>query len=723
MSLLAGSPAIGAGNAAAANLPATDQRSLPRVTGGKLDIGAFQTQPPPAAVQTLHSFTTADGGSPTSALVVAGSTLYGTTGNTVFSMNTDGGGFTVLHTFSGSDGYDPNSLIVAGSTIYGTTYGITVGLSDGTLFSMNTDGSGFKVLHTFSGADGAGPNGLTLVGSTFFGTTVEGGTGVTVSGGDGTVFSINTDGSGFQVLHSFTGGSSDGYQPQAGLTAVGSTLYGATAYSGAGSPPSDGTLFSIDTDGSGYQVLHWFDKGGAAEGFLPQGGLAAIGSVLYGAAGGDGSNNDGTLFSIHADGSGFQLLNTFATTGNDGLSPSRLTAVGSTLFGTAIDGGTGAPYPGDGTLFSLNTDGSGFRVLYSFTGGPSDGSHPSFGLTPAGSLLLGTTGITGKGDSGLGTLFSYRISAANVTNATTTEGAQTTSGLVITPNAADVAVVNSFQITNVTGGSLFLQDGVTPVTNGQFITVAQGEAGLKFTANPGPLANGSFVVEESTTGDASGLIAASFAAATITVQPVTWTGGGDGHSWNDPANWNDDVVPVNGNDVVINVAGNPTVVYGASAGNIALSSLTLGTGDALSIAGGGLTVNGTFSAGGAEAFSGRRDVRQRRHFVHGRRRGLCQYDPRRAGQCLARHFQRRLYRDHDVQCCLRRGRGPWRRQRRLLRGHVDRFRGRRRAVQRQRRLSRHRAGRADAQLPRRHVSMDRGSFLVSPKAMSPISEQ
>ena len=100
---------------------------------------------------------------------------------------------------------------------------------------------------------------------------------------------------------------------------------------------------------------------------------------------------------------------------------------------------------------------------------------------------------------------------------------QTTSGLVITPNAADVTTVTSFQITNIAGGSLFLNDGVTPVTNGEFISVAQGAAGLKFTPTTGSLATGSFTAEESTTGDTSGLIPASAATATIAVQAPTST--------------------------------------------------------------------------------------------------------------------------------------------------------------------------------------------------------
>ena len=60
-----------------------------------------------------------------------------------------------------------------------------------------------------------------------------------------------------------------------------------------------------------------------------------------------------------------------------------------------------------------------------------------------------------------------------VTNATTAENTQTTSGLVITPNAMDSGFVTDFQITNITGGTLYLNDGVTQVTDGELITVAQ----------------------------------------------------------------------------------------------------------------------------------------------------------------------------------------------------------------------------------------------------------
>ncbi len=63
---------------------------------------------------TLHSFNDElDGTSyPQAGLVLSGSTLYGTTGDAVFRLNTDGSGFFVVHRFAGSEGVNPNSPLV-----------------------------------------------------------------------------------------------------------------------------------------------------------------------------------------------------------------------------------------------------------------------------------------------------------------------------------------------------------------------------------------------------------------------------------------------------------------------------------------------------------------------------------------------------------------------------------------------------------------------------------
>ncbi|TAK96023.1 MAG: hypothetical protein EPO07_14885, partial [Verrucomicrobia bacterium] len=70
----------------------------------------------------------------------------------------------------------------------------------------------FTNLHNFTfGADGGLPNSsVTLSGNTLYGTAQFGG-----SSGNGAVFAVSTDGTGFTNLHSFVSGS-DGANPQAG---------------------------------------------------------------------------------------------------------------------------------------------------------------------------------------------------------------------------------------------------------------------------------------------------------------------------------------------------------------------------------------------------------------------------------------------------------------------------------------------------------------------------
>src|SRR5262249_35516776 len=69
----------------------------------------------------------------------------------------------------------------------------------------------------------------------------------------------------------------------------------------------------------------------------------------------------------------------------------------------------------------------------------------------------------------------------SITTATTTVNAQTTSGLVISRNAADSTEVTHFLVGGITNGTLFKNNGTTQINNGDFITFAEGNAGLKFT--------------------------------------------------------------------------------------------------------------------------------------------------------------------------------------------------------------------------------------------------
>src|SRR5439155_25192531 len=80
------------------------------------------------------------------------------------------------------------------------------------------------------------------------------------------------------VLHSFAGGAGDGAIAPGSLTASGSTLYGMTQ---AGGSIDFGTAFRINTDGTGFGLLHAFVSG-ASDGRNPNGSLIQSGPTLYG---------------------------------------------------------------------------------------------------------------------------------------------------------------------------------------------------------------------------------------------------------------------------------------------------------------------------------------------------------------------------------------------------------------------------------------------------------
>ena len=324
-------------------------------------------------------------------------------GGTAFSQ----GQYSLLHNFTGgaNDGARPQgSLTLSGSTLYGMTF--CGGLSDtGTIFKINTDGTGFVVLHSFAGgtADGRGPNGsLTLSGTVLYGMTCTGGTYDL-----GTVFKMNTDGTGFTVLHSFAGSpvlyaivGPDGSNPYGSLTLSGTTLYGMTWF-GDGAADRFGIIFQISTDGTGFIILHTF-AGGTLDGASPHSSLTLSGSTLFGMTPLGGSPNLGTVFRMNADGTGFTILHSFVG-GSYGANPyGALTLSGSTLFGMTANGGNYAY--ASGTVFRMNTDGTSFTVLKAFPGGTSDGANPFGGaLTLSGSTLFGMT--SSGGGYGSGTIF------------------------------------------------------------------------------------------------------------------------------------------------------------------------------------------------------------------------------------------------------------------------------------------------------------------------------
>ncbi len=303
----------------------------------------------------------------------------------------------LLHEFAGGtdDGeYPYGDLIISGTTLYGMTYwGGESGL--GTIFKIQVDGSGYEILHEFSGGndDGAVPEGsLNLSGSTLFGLTSEGG-----DGNDGTLFKIGIDGNGFTLLHEFINSDAgDGFRPLGSLILSGTTLYGMTSGGGSG---EYGTIFKMETDGSGYDLLHEF-TGSADDGSYPCGTLIISGSTLYGMTAYGGDYGSGTVFKMETDGSGFTLLHEFAGATADGEYPHKsLLLSGSTLFGMTSQGGSSRR----GIIFKVEIDGNGYSVLHEFTGSTDDGESPQGSLIISDSTLFGTT--WNGGDDGTGTIF------------------------------------------------------------------------------------------------------------------------------------------------------------------------------------------------------------------------------------------------------------------------------------------------------------------------------
>ena len=388
-------------------------------SGGAKGSGtAFSLNTSDSSFTNLYNFTNGvDGSTPVAALALSGGTLYGTASSggifpgwgTVFKLNTDGTGFTNLYEFAqGSSGTQPTAgLLVSGSTLYGTTPN-TSGTTGGTVFKLNTNGSGFTVLN--NGGDGAQPQGgLVLSGDSFYGTTSAGG--IT---GAGTVFKVNTNGTGFATLHTFSAATNesvpadnayantDGALPLGTLTVSGGVLYGITDIGGS---YGVGTVFRLNTDGTGFTNLYNFTNG--VDGAYPQAGMALAGNTLYGTTSGsqafpnDVAAKASSIFKINTDGTGFTNLYDFTplafSTNSDGSTPlSGLVVGGDTLYGAAYYGGTG----GAGTIFKINTNGTGFTNLYSFTTPARNSSSSLDGANPDGTLVLSGNTLYGAAEFG-----------------------------------------------------------------------------------------------------------------------------------------------------------------------------------------------------------------------------------------------------------------------------------------------------------------------------------
>lgn len=295
--------------------------------------------------------------------------IGGTDGNgVVFSMNTNGTGYTLLHEFNDAEGYQPSVQLLEASDgkLYGgCEWGGPNG--GGCLYRMDKTGSNFELIFSFPVLS----NGYTPVGS-----LVEDNNGILYgtafysSPGSGSVFRVNKDGSNFASLKIFNipGELVFPY----GIMLANGYLYGACGYGGA---DNKGGIFRIKTDGTAYQMLH--ELSGTTDGSAPAAPpILASNGKFYGTTSSGGLNGHGTIYRIDSDGSNYTILKHMLESTDGGyLWSGVIQASDGLIYGISFTGNTAG---NGGTIFSLNLDGAGFSTVRSFSSDTE--GYGSYGL-------------------------------------------------------------------------------------------------------------------------------------------------------------------------------------------------------------------------------------------------------------------------------------------------------------------------------------------------------
>ena len=219
----------------------------------------------------------------------------------------------------------------------------------------------------------------------------------------GVVYRLSADGTAMSVLHDFGITAGDGREPYTEELAVGSdgALYGVTWKGGT---HDAGTIFKLHPDGTGYQVLRSFGPlSSKYESIGPGTLLACRDGLLYGMTHYGGAENAGYLYRIDPTGSNFTIL--FQGSTNSGASRN--------FYGPLLELPDGALYgaagPGPGSVFRIQKDGSSYSQVYAFGGYPNAGYPYNLTLGSDGKLY----GVSGGGSTNLGTIFCMSTNGSN----------------------------------------------------------------------------------------------------------------------------------------------------------------------------------------------------------------------------------------------------------------------------------------------------------------------
>lgn len=288
----------------------------------------------------------------------------------------------VVYSFAGGeDGTFPKAhLIEHAGVLYGTTVNGGTAGDCGTVFGLTRPPSVKTFTEIMHSKNGCGPQALAVgVDGHLYGTNEKFGHDNPAINNQGSLFRITTGGV-FTRLHLFEFNAPS--YPRGGLlTGRDGNLYGTTSRSDG----ANGNVFrAVPQPGDEVSIayLHAFFAGSLSRpGAVPLTGLIEDGGldgVFYGTTSGAGHpdvESAGTLFRITADGT-YRLLHAFSRE-NERASGRLVQAGDGMLYGTTSGGGS----HGQGMVFRIATDGSGYQELHSFNAAMDQLSHPNGGLT------------------------------------------------------------------------------------------------------------------------------------------------------------------------------------------------------------------------------------------------------------------------------------------------------------------------------------------------------
>lgn len=215
---------------------------------------------------------------------------------------------TTLYSYVGNSNTNGAAPVWIMEATDGNYYGITrnAGTTNGgsataygVIYKFDPTTSEYSVLHRFNGYNGqfARYGKLVQIGDTLYGNSELGGTngGQVLLSGSGTIYKINLDGTGFQVIVDFTlTGMSNmvGRIPRSGLVASGDTLIGSTVMGGTNGA---GSLFKIDTNGNFLAISPYNSASNPLDGGAPGAFTMGRDGFVYGTST-VGTNGNGALY-------------------------------------------------------------------------------------------------------------------------------------------------------------------------------------------------------------------------------------------------------------------------------------------------------------------------------------------------------------------------------------------------------------------------------------------